>query len=145
MKIVNTLFDGEMIVDRRSAGMMAQKAGALFEDQVRFELEDYNIDITPQPHFHCHFGLPRRGDFLINTGDKEIHIECKQLGNVQSHYDKLSHCLYNLHTGCYGKNFWLIYDYAKDGTYGALKKIHKLVERCKEIKQQVSVQCINFN
>jgi len=144
MKTANTLYGDEIIIDRRSAGMVAQKAGALFEDQVRFELEDYNVKITSQPYFYCHFGLQRRGDFLINTGDKEIHIECKQLGNVQSHFDKLSHCLYNLHTGCYGNYFWLIYDYAKDGTYGSLKKIDKLVERCKKIKQQVSVQGINF-
>ena len=144
MKTVNTLYGDEMIVDRRSAGMMAQQSGALFENQVLDKLSNYNIEIRSQPDFYCHFDLPRKGDFLIFNGDKEIHIECKQLGNVQSHFDKLSHCLFNLYNGCYGKDFWLIYDYAKDSGRSALKKINHLITTCEKIKKQVLVQGINF-
>lgn len=144
MRTIATLYDGELVIDRRSAGECAQKSGALFENYVYNELSKYVINIEREPDFYCHFGLPRRGDFLIRTNDAQIHIECKQLGNVQSHFDKLSHCLFNLVNGCYGNYFWLIYDYAKDSKKGAHKKIKELILRCKEIKKQVAVQGINF-
>jgi len=123
---------------------MAQQSGALFENQVLDKLSNYKIEIVSQPDFYCHFDLPRKGDFLIFKGDKKIHVECKQLGNVQSHFDKLSHCLFNLCNGCYGKDFWLIYDYAKDSGRSALKKINHLITTCEKIKKQVLVQGINF-
>jgi hypothetical protein len=144
MKTQNTLFGDTIIVDRRSAGECAQKSGALFENLVFNELCDFNITISKEPYFRCHFNLPRKGDFLITTNDMSIHIECKQLGNVQSHFDKLSHCLFNVVNGCYGNHFWLVYDYAKDSQYSAHKKIKELILRCKEIKKQVAVQGINF-
>ena len=144
MKKINT-FDGEMIVDRRSAGECAQQSGALFENVVYNELLNFNISIEKEPYLRCHFNLRRKGDFLIKTNNNEsIHIECKQLGNVQSHFDKLSHCLFNVVNGCYGNHFWLVYDYAKDSKKGAFKKISQLILRCREIKKQVAVQGINF-
>ncbi len=144
MRTVNTLFEGELVIDRRSAGECAQKNGALFENYVFNELSNYNISIQKEPHFRCHYNLPRKGDFLITANDTSIHIECKQLGNVQSHFDKLSHCLFNVVNGCYGNYFWLVYDYAKDSKNGAHKKIKELILRCRVIKKQVAVQGINF-
>tara|TARA_Y100000768_G_scaffold36147_2_gene23667 strand:- start:410 stop:907 length:498 start_codon:yes stop_codon:yes gene_type:complete len=144
MRTAATLFDEEMVIDRRSAGECAQKNGALFENYVHNELSNYNITIEREPHFYCHFGLPRRGDFLITTNDAQIHIECKQLGNVQSHFDKLSHCLMNLVSGCYGNHFWLVYDYAKDSKKGAHKKINWLKLEAERRKKQVALQGINF-
>ena len=143
MRTAATLF-GEEVIDRRSAGACAQKNGALFENYTFNELSNYNIIIERKPKFWCHYGLPRRGVFLIRTNDEEIHIECKQLGNAQSHFDKLSHCLFNVVNGCYGNYFWLVYDFAKDSKKGVYKKMQRLVIRSREIKKQVANQGINF-
>jgi len=144
MKVVNTLFGESIIIDRRNAGDCAQESGALFENIVYNDLLNYNISIIKQHDFYCHYGMPRRGDFLIKTNDSQIHIECKQLGNVQSHFDKLDHCFMNLIRGCYGKHFWLVYDFAKDSTNGAYKKIYLLKEEAEQIKKQVALQGITF-
>jgi hypothetical protein len=144
MRTINTLFGDEVIVDRRSAGQVAQKSGALFESQVLHELNKYGFGVSRRPHFRCHFGSKRNGDFLLTTNDKEIHIECKQLGDVQSHFDKLSHCLFNVVNGCYGDYFWLVYDYNKDTRESGQYKISLLKERCQQIKRQVAVQGITF-
>ena len=144
MRKAATLFGEEMVIYRRSAGACAQKNGALFENYTHNELLNYNITIERKPHFYCHYGLPRRGDFLIRTNDREIHIECKQLGNAQSHFDKLSHCLFNVVNGCYGNYFWLVYDFAKDSKKGTYKKMQKLIIRSRAIKKQVADQGINF-
>jgi len=143
MRTAATLF-GEEVIDRRSAGACAQKNGALFENYTFNELSNYNITIERKPKFWCHYGLPRRGDFLIRTNDEEIHIECKQLGNAQSHFDKLSHCLFNVVNHCYGNYFWLVYDFAKDSKKGVYKKMQKLIIRSRAIKKQVANQGINF-
>tara|TARA_Y100000361_G_C11151960_1_gene341661 strand:+ start:1189 stop:1707 length:519 start_codon:yes stop_codon:yes gene_type:complete len=135
----------DYLIDRRSAGDKAYESGKNFEDQVENELKKYPVAIQKQPSFMCHYELDRRGDFLIRTDDgTRIHIEAKQLGDAQSHVDKLSHCFMNLISGCYGSHFMLVYDYNKRGTKGTLKKIQRVQNRAKVIKEQVALQGITF-
>jgi len=141
------VFGEDFITDLRPiAGQSAQASGALFESIVRQILKKYNIYnnyyIWEKPTFHCHFNLSREGDFELRTKKRIIHIECKQLGNLESHFDKVSHCLLNVISGCYGKNFWLIYDFNREKFNN--KKLKALVERCKNIKEQVALQGITF-
>jgi len=145
------------IRDLRSAGDNAQQSGARFESitldilarchNAKVGSNQPGFSIIKKPHFRCHYDLKREGDFEIRKaddpyGEDPIHIECKQLGNVESHFDKLSHCLLNLISGCYGKKFWLVYDYNRE--IGNKNKIIKLVDRCKKIKEQVALQGITF-
>lgn len=146
---------GETVVTdlRPSAGKSAQKSGKTFEDVVEyivlskksiFENLGKKLTLTKNPKFKCHFGLNRQGDFRLNVNEYDIHIEAKQLGNVESHFDKLSHCLLNAIQGCYGNHFWLIYDYNKNCTKSAKTKINSLYNRCEEVKKQLALQGITF-
>jgi len=140
------LFGNDFVSDLRpSAGGSAAKSGKLFENVVYNILVKHTAYvITKRPKFKCHFGLSREGDFEIITSNRKIHVECKQLGNVESHYDKLSHCLLNVISGCYGNEFWLVYDYNGQLSGAAKYKIELLISRCKEIKNQVALQGITF-
>ena len=104
LDIQNDLFGNQFITDLRPvAGKSATKSGRVFEDIVYSKIVGSGCIINKRPKFECHFGLPREGDFEILTHNRKIHIECKQLGNVESHFDKLSHVLMNLVFGCYGE------------------------------------------
>ena len=143
----NTLFNDEKIcTDLRCAGDVAHESGARFEsmtlDVLKYCNNPVRYSIHKRPKFYCHFGLSRQGDFLITNDKRYIHIECKQLGDVDSHFDKLSHCLLNVENGCYGKEFWLVYSY--DRVKGNKNKIRHLKRRCIEIKKQVAIQGITF-
>ena len=145
--IHRNIYGEDFVTDLRpTAGQSAQKSGALFEKIVLRILDNYNVyknySIRFKPVFICHFDLDREGDFLLKTKKRDIHIECKQLGNLESHFDKLSHCLMNVISGCYGEHFWLIYDFNRDKFNN--KKLKKLVERCNIIKEQVALQGITF-
>ena len=145
MKTQYDLFGEKVIIDRRTAGMVAQESGKLFESQTEDEFKKHNMVYVKAPKFHCHYGLNRRGDFKIYlNNNREVHIECKQLGDVHSHFDKLDHCLLNVISGCYGNHFWLIYDYNKNISFSRKDKILKLIERCKKIKEMVALQGITF-
>ena len=139
--------DGELYIrDLRSAGDVAQQSGARFES-ITLDILKYcnngRYNITKRPYYENHWKLDNReGDFLISSGKREIHIECKQLGNAESHYDKLSHCLMNLIMGCYGKEYWLVYDYNREMKNKI--KIQKLITRCQEVKGQVAIQGTTF-
>lgn len=148
---VSTLFGEEQIVDLRCAGDSAQESGKRFEDITEKLLiegkrltDRYYYDTKPK--FKCHFDLPREGDFLIKSSNSKrtIHVECKQLGDVHSHFDKLSHCLMSAISGCYGNEFWLVYDYNRITTKSSSKKIIKLIKRCKQIKDMCLLQGITF-
>ena len=140
------LFGNNFVSDLRpSAGGSAAKSGNLFEKVVYNILVKYTAYVIgKKPKFKCHFGLNREGDFEIIMPNRTIHIECKQLGNAESHFDKLSHCLLNVISGCYGKEFWLVYDYNGQLSGAAKHKINLLISRCKEIKEQVALQGITF-
>jgi hypothetical protein len=145
--VQNSLWGEDVVTDwRPNAGESACLSGRLFEDVTEDVLKsNSNIrNISRRPKFKCHFGLEREGDFELLYKDTVVHVECKQLGNAESHFDKLSHVFMNLICGCYGKNFWLVYDYNKDGNKSTTKKIRHLEERCKVIKEQVSLQGITF-
>jgi len=147
VKVQNSLWGEDIVMDwRPHAGESATHSGKLFEDITEDVLKsNSNIrGITTKPKFNCHFGLPREGDFELIHKDNLVHVECKQLGNAESHFDKLSHVFMNLICGCYGKNFWLVYDYNKDGGKSTLKKIEYLEKRCQVIKEQVALQGITF-
>ena len=140
------LFGNNFVSDLRpSAGGSAAKSGNLFEKVVYNILVKFTAYVIgKKPKFKCHFGLNREGDFEIIMPNRTIHIECKQLGNAESHFDKLSHCLLNVISGCYGKEFWLVYDYNGQLSGAAKYKIECLISRCKEIKKQVALQGITF-
>lgn len=147
VKTQTDIFGNEFIADYRPiAGESAAKSGKLFEN-ITEEILKNNSDIrgiSKRPTFYCHFGLPRVGDFECIHKDKVVSVECKQLGDAESHFDKLSHVFMNLVSGCYGKNFWLVYDYNLNAKPNTLKKIDVLEKRCQEIKEQVALQGITF-
>ena len=145
LDVRNDLFGDQFISDLRPvAGESAAKSGRVFEDIGYSKIVGSWRVINKRPKFECHFGLPREGDFEILTCDRKIHIECKQLGNVESHFDKISHVLLNLISGCYGEEMWLVYDYNGDVSESGKRKIKALIERCVELKRQVALQGITF-
>ena len=101
------VYGNEIVKDLRhnSAGKSAAESGKRFEDLTECVLnymsikENCGIDWIKKPKYTCHFGLPREGDFLLYANGRQVHIECKQLGNAESHFDKLSHCLLNVING----------------------------------------------
>ena len=145
IEIKNNLFGEQFITDLRPiAGKSAAKSGKLFEDIVYSKIVGDGRIINKRPKFKCHFGLPREGDFEIVASDRKIHIECKQLGNVESHFDKLSHVFMNLVSGCYGDEMWFVYDYNGQISPRGSKYIKALVERSDRLKKQVALQGITF-
>jgi len=153
------MFGNTVVKDFRpnSCQMNAIESGQLFEDVTEDVLRgvndryDLNIGIQKKPKFKCHYGLDRKGDFAFTVPTqnaleilRKIHIECKQLGNAESHFDKLDHCWMNLINRKYGDFFWLVYDYDREGKPNTLRKINLLVERCRQIKEQVAIQGISF-
>jgi|TARA_A100001011_G_scaffold246565_1_gene254819 hypothetical protein len=145
LDVQNNLFGEQFITDLRPvAGKSAAKSGKLFENIIHSKIVGKGRIINKRPKFKCHFGLDREGDFEIITNDRKIHIECKQLGNCESHFDKLSHVFMNLVHGCYGDEMWLVYDYNGQISSRGKRYIHALVERCKQLKKQVALQGITF-
>lgn len=151
-KVVKTqtdIYGNEFIADYRPvAGKSAFDSGDLFKN-ITLDILKSNSNIrsiNDAPSFHCHYGLKRVGGsrFEFIHDDTVVRIECKQLGDAQSHFDKLSHIFMNLISGVYGKNFWLVYDYNLVGKKGTLGKIDVLERRCQEIKEQVALQGITF-
>jgi len=145
LDVQNNLFGEQFVTDLRPvAGKSAAKSGKLFEDITYSKLVGDGRIINKRPKFKCHFGLDRLGDFEIVSVDRIVHVECKQLGNAESHFDKLSHVFMNLVFGCYGKEMWLVYDYDGMASVGAKNKVKALVKRGDELKQQVALQGITF-
>ena len=50
----------------------------------------------------------------------------------------------NLICGCYGKDFWLVYDYNGDINPSGKEKVAHLIKRSEDIKKQVALQGITF-
>jgi hypothetical protein len=145
LDVKNNLFGESFITDLRPvAGKSAAKSGKLFEDITYSKLIGDGRTINKKPKFKCHFGLDREGDFEIIIASRVVHVECKQLGNVESHFDKLSHVFMNLVSGCYGDEMWLVYDYNGQISPRGKKYIRALIERCNKIKKQVALQGITF-
>jgi|TARA_R110002167_G_scaffold122845_3_gene301526 hypothetical protein len=145
LDVRNDLFGDQFVSDLRPvAGKSAAKSGRAFEDIVESILYGKSRIITKRPKFKCHFGLPREGDFEIVSAERQIHIECKQLGNIESHFDKLSHVMLNLVAGCYGEEMWLVYDYNASVNPRGYRNIEALVKRSDVLKKQVALQGITF-
>ena len=151
VQVKRDLWGNEFVTDLRpSAGKSAADSGNLFERVVFSELKGHPshrtlYGVSSKPKYKCHFGLDnRQGDFALITSDRKIHIECKQLGNCESHFDKLSHVFMNLIMGSYGYDFWLVYDYSGDIKSSGKTKIAHLIKRSEDIKKQVALQGITF-
>ena len=139
------IYGNEYIPDLRPiAGGSASKSGKLHEDMTEHYLYGPGREVIKKPKFECHFGLSRQGDFEIKSKTRTVHIECKQLGNAESHFDKLSHVFLNLICGCYGKEMWLVYDYNANILDSGARKIEALIERADVLKKQVALQGITF-
>lgn len=144
-EVKNDLWGNKVILDYRPvAGGSACKSGKLFEDVVANTFHKAELTFDKKPKFKCIYDLPRQGDFLVNINENVIHIECKQLGNAESHFDKLSHCFLNMLHGCYGKNFWLVYDYNRQGKKNTIKKIDCLRKTAETFKKQARLAGISF-
>jgi len=145
LDVKSNLYGEQFITDLRPvAGKSAAKSGKLFEDIVYSKIIGDDRRINKKPKFKCHFDLPREGDFEIITHNRQIHIECKQLGNCESHFDKLSHVFMNLVSDCYGNEMWLVYDYNGQINKRGQRCIDALVKRCEQLKKQVALQGITF-
>ena len=146
LDVKNNLFGEQFITDLRPvAGKSAALSGKLFEDIVYSKIVGSGRIINKRPKFECHFGITNReGDFEIITSDRKIHIECKQLGNAESHFDKLSHVFMNLVSGCYGDEMWLVYDYNGQINSRGKRYINALNERCIKLKKQMALQGVTF-
>jgi len=145
-RVVQDLWGRNVVTDYRPvAGKSASTSGKIFEGVVHKKLKKTGVGVVTQnPSFNCHYGLERKGDFLININDTLIHLEAKQLGDCESHFDKISHCLMNLERGCYGKNFWLVIGYNTEGKRSVIRKIDALKRTCQKIKEEVSSDGISF-
>ena len=131
--------------NKLSAGAVAQAHGKIFEDAVGNILEDSLSDgyyIKNQPKYIDHYDIgdedARYKDFLLepySTEDTPIMIEVKQLGDCTI-VQKLDYEWNNLQAGCYGKNFWLIYDYRRENK-SAIHMVHKLKIYCTKLAEKV--------
>jgi len=72
-----------------------------------------------------------------------IMIEVKQMGNCGSHVQKLDYDWANLRAGCYGDNFWLVYDYDRTSN-AAFTTINYLKKFCLNLKKEVALIGIQF-
>tara|TARA_Y100000310_G_C20379939_1_gene667604 strand:- start:143 stop:748 length:606 start_codon:yes stop_codon:yes gene_type:complete len=128
------VFGKEYVDDTRTgdcAGKVAADSGNNFENLAEKLLKQYNkpvrYRIIKNDKYTCCFNLPRRIEFSIEynckKNVKKIYIECKQLGDLHSHFDKLCFNFLNFMYGCYGSEFWLIYDYNRE--FVNRKQCHK--------------------
>ena len=98
LDIKRSLFQEEYVNDfRPSAGASAVKSGALFEQVVQEKIQglmgNKSFKLFSQPSFTDYMDMDRRADFMLLTkehkSDQPLYIECKQLGNCESHIDKV--------------------------------------------------------
>tara|TARA_S200000501_G_C20616970_1_gene652850 strand:+ start:235 stop:786 length:552 start_codon:yes stop_codon:yes gene_type:complete len=149
VEIKTNLFGEKYVTDLRpSAGKSAVKSGNLFEEfcyEIMIKtLKSGKQFIKKKPKFICHFGLDREGDFEIISGERQIHIECKQLGNVESHFDKVSHVILNAISKCYGKEMWLVCDWNEELGNRGKRYINALLKKGQETKEKVALQGNTF-
>ena len=115
--------------------------------------------LEEQPKYIDHYGQKnKKKDFAIQTivrnhiglwderpleCEPRIMIEVKQLGGCESHVQKLDYDWTNLREGCYGNNFWVIYDYNRFLSR-AVKTIDYLSSFCENLKKEVAQKGIRF-
>lgn len=140
------------------AGKKAQESGAALENVVfnvlnhfKFVHESvYDITISDQPTYEDLYDNLSKLDFKINIVEKktgkiiEILIEVKQLGGVQSHFQKLEWFFKHAERDHLGKYPIMIYDYNKK-IKSACKKINSLNFRIKDVKKTCKINNINID
>ena len=130
VKVVSTIYGEEIISmrDKKVAGHVAIEEGNKFEDYVEellLENLTSSYGIINQPLYTNWFGMPKlhkdfklipKSNFLKGNEDsrKTYMLEAKQLGLVVNNIQKIEYEWANLRHGCYGKDFWLIYDFYRD-------------------------------
>ena len=161
MEIIPNLFGNDIIQisKKQCAGEIAQKQGKVFEDYVEDILKDFisdNYILKKQPQYTNHYGLDgKRKDFkltpistdLFNINEtnynlKTYMVEVKQLGDCTI-LEKLDYEWNNLKAGCYGNNFWLVYDYMRYNK-SAIRSVVALTKFCKKLKEEVAINGITF-
>ena len=159
LKVVSTLWGEEIISlrDDRIAGQVAKEEGDKFENYVEELLIENLVDsygVINQPLYTNYYGMSGlRKDFkLIPKSDlfceikddlKSYMIEAKQLGLVSNNVQKLDYEWNNLRAGCYGNNFWLVYDYERYNK-SAIKWVGAITEYCLKMKKEVAKEGITF-
>ena len=88
--------------DTPSAGDVAQKTGAEFEEHVKDYIRYMNIPVSnKKPSYTDYLGLKRRYlDITMYMNGIRYIIECKRLNECQSHFQKLAYFYMNLSNGC---------------------------------------------
>lgn len=128
-----------------SCGGNATKNGKILERITEYNVQLAGVHTKQQPKHTDWFGNDnRRGDLqlYLSTGTS-IHVECKQLGDVGSHFDKLSHYYLNLMNGCFGSHSWLVYDYDRECCLTSKVKISKLIQKAEEVSSNMRPQGIH--
>lgn len=165
-----TLFSNEINhLFEKSAGKTAQESGAQLENVVYKCLHDfkfkheklYSMKISEQPSYEDLYNGKSKLDFRVDIFNQpyyvpywhnpkskvkqiKIMIEVKQLGGVQSHFQKLEWFFTHAQKGCFYDNPLLIYDY-NNTIKSATKKINSLDHRIKDIKKNCEKNNININ
>tara|TARA_B100000287_G_scaffold261213_1_gene245762 strand:- start:191 stop:727 length:537 start_codon:yes stop_codon:yes gene_type:complete len=161
MENIPNLFGGSTLSFTKNpncAGGVATHAGKEFENYLETILEENVPDyysIIYQPTYTNHYGLPgKRKDYKLvpnsnmlsadsKTSKLETYmLEAKQLGDCTI-VQKLDYEWNNLRAGCYGDNFWLIYDYQRYNN-SAIKWVSAITEYCINLKKEVADIGINF-
>jgi hypothetical protein len=141
---------------QHSAGKKAQESGAILENIVfkvlnrfKFEYESYfDMTIFKQFPYEDLYKNKSLIDFLVEIVEKKtnktilIMIEVKQLGGVQSHFQKLEWFFNHAERFCLGKYPLMIYDYNKK-VKSACKKINSLNFRIENVKKTCKINNIN--
>ena len=160
LKVVSTLWGEEIISlrDDRIAGQVAKEEGDKFENYVEELLIENLVDsygVINQPLYTNYYGMSGlRKDFkLIPKSDlfceikddlKSYMIEAKQLGLVSNNVQKLDYEWNNLRAGCYGKEFWIVYDFYRGNKNAQRWFSHIDANVIPDLKKEVAEKGINF-
>ena len=159
--LIPNLFDNSTTTftkGKKCAGGVAHHAGNEFEKYIETILEENlpnTYDLEKQPTYVNHYGLGgKRKDYklipksnLLFSNENNVNlntymIEAKQLGDCTI-VQKLDYEWNNLRAGCYGNNFWLVYDYERYNK-SAIKWVGAITEYCLKMKKEVAKKGITF-
>ena len=149
LDIKRSLFQEEYVNDfRPSAGASAVKSGALFEQVVQEKIQglmgNKSFKLFSQPSFTDYMDMDRRADFMLLTkehkSDQPLYIECKQLGNCESHIDKVVVWFNQIFFSTKLTKLWIIYDYNGETSGFGYRKIQKIKQFANMIQSIVQQQ-----
>tara|TARA_B100001093_G_C26472448_1_gene861233 strand:- start:43 stop:609 length:567 start_codon:yes stop_codon:yes gene_type:complete len=117
---------------KKSAGRSAAETGALFESAVSEVIHNAGLPFEKKPKYTDYCNMEEReGDFKVFCKNGAyIWIEAKQLGNCESHTQKLAYIWLNSFEGAYGSHFILVYDYdiSSKNSQKHLSKLQRYVD-----------------